>query len=278
MTVVLHISDPHFGTERPFVTEALVRLAQAHSPELIILSGDITQRAQRSEFDAARKFLDRLDAPARLVIPGNHDLPLFHLPARLFTPYGRYRCAFGTNLEPVFETAQLLVIGVNTTRRYRHIDGEVSAAQIKRVAKRLQQASEAQLRIVVTHQPVYVTHAEDEKNLLRGGDEAMRCWASAGADLILGGHIHRPFICGLHERLADVPRRVWVVQAGTALSSRIRYDASNSVNLIRYNNRLAPPRRCTIERWDYDGESQTFMLVAAEELACEECPRPGSAS
>ncbi len=275
MTVVLHISDPHFGTERPFVTEALVRLAQAHSPELIILSGDITQRALRSEFDAARKFLDRLDAPARLVIPGNHDLPLFHLAARLFTPYARYRCAFGANLEPVFETARLLVIGVNTTRRYRHIDGEVSATQIKRVARRLQQASEAQLRIVVTHQPVYVTHVEDEKNLLHGGDEAMRCWASAGADLILGGHIHRPFICGLHERLADFPRRVWVVQAGTALSSRIRHDASNSINLIRYNSKLAPPRRCTIERWDYDGESQTFMLVAAKELACEEGPRAG---
>ena len=267
MKVVLHISDPHFGTEQAPVVEALARLALAQSPELLILSGDITQRARRSEFDAARKFVERLNAPARLVIPGNHDIPLFQLAARLFTPYGRYRRAFGADLEPVFENAELLVIGVNTTRRYRHIEGEVSTAQIERVAHRLRQSSTTQVRLVVTHQPVYVTHAEDEKNLLNGRDEAMRRWAEAGVDLILGGHIHRPFVCNLHERLADFSRRVWVVQAGTALSARIRADAGNSVNLIRYG--LAPPQHCIIERWDYDGKSQAFMLVVAEQLACE---------
>ena len=183
------------------------------------------------------------------------------------TPYGRYCRAFGTDLEPVYETAELLVIGVNTTRRYRHIEGEVSRAQINRVASRLRQASKAQLRIVVTHQPVHVTHAEDEKNLLNGHEEAIRRWADAGADLILGGHIHRPYVSGLHEQLADVPRRVWAVQAGTALSSRIRFDAGNSINLIRYG--LATPRHCIVERWDYDGASQAFMLVVAEELTCE---------
>lgn len=267
MTVALHMSDPHFGTEQPLVVEALARLAQAQSPALVILSGDITQRAKRSEFNAARRFIDRLNIPARLVIPGNHDIPLFQLGARLLTPYGRYCRAFGTDLEPVYETAELLVIGVNTTRRYRHIEGEVSRAQINRVASRLRQASKAQLRIVVTHQPVHVTHAEDEKNLLNGHEEAIRRWADAGADLILGGHIHRPYVSGLHEQLADVPRRVWAVQAGTALSSRIRFDAGNSINLIRYG--LATPRHCIVERWDYDGASQSFMLVAAEELACE---------
>ncbi len=268
MTVVLHISDPHFGTEQLPVVEALARLAQAQSPDLVILSGDITQRAKRSEFETARKFIDRLHVPARLVIPGNHDIPLFQLAARIFTPYARYRRAFGANLEPVFETAALLVIGVNTTRRYRHIEGEVSRAQINRVVRRLQQANDSQLRIVVTHQPVYVTHAEDEKNLLNGRENAMRRWADAGADLILGGHIHRPYVCALHERLADFPRRVWAVQAGTALSDRIRYDAGNSINLIRCGS-LAPPQHCIIERWDYDDKLQDFVLVVAEELACE---------
>lgn len=267
MKLALHISDPHFGTEQAPVVEALARLALAQSPELLILSGDITQRAKRNEFDAARKFVDRLNAPARLVIPGNHDIPLFHLAARLFTPYARYRRAFGADLEPVFESAELLVVGVNTTRRYRHIEGEVSAAQIERVACRLRQASKTQLRIVVTHQPVYVTHQEDEKNLLNGRDEAVRRWAEAGVDLILGGHIHRPFVCNLHGRLAGFPRRVWAVQAGTALSSRTRSDAGNSVNLIRYG--LASPQHCIIERWDYDGKSQAFMRVVAEQLACE---------
>lgn len=265
---ILHISDPHFGTEQAQVVEALVRLAQAQTPELVILSGDITQRAQTSEFEAARKFMDRLGAPAHLAIPGNHDIPLFHLAARVFTPYARYCRAFGDDLAPVFESDQLLVIGVNTTRRYRHIDGEVSKEQIDRVVSRLQQARAAQLRIVVTHQPVYVMRSEDEENLLHGRDEAMHRWAEAGADLILGGHIHLPFIGALHERIADFPRRVWAVQAGTALSARIRHEAGNSINLIRYGD-LAALSYCIIERWDYDGKSQAFMLVSAKELDCE---------
>jgi 3',5'-cyclic AMP phosphodiesterase CpdA len=267
MTVTLHMSDPHFGTEQPPVVEALARMVQAQSPELVILSGDITQRAKRSEFDAARQFIDRLDIPARLVIPGNHDIPMFQLGARLFTPYARYRHAFGADLEPIYETAELLVIGVKTTRRYRHIEGEVSTAQIDRVASRLRQASAAQLRIVVTHQPVHVTHPEDEKNLLNGHEEAIRRWAGAGADLILGGHIHRPYVCELHEQFADIPRRIWAVQAGTALSSRTRRDAGNSVNLIRYG--LATPGHCIVERWDYDRAAQAFMLAVADEMTCE---------
>ena len=260
MRVVLHISDTHFGTERPRVVKALERLAHAQAPSLVILSGDITQRARRVEFSAAGAFMDRLAVPSRLVIPGNHDIPLFDLASRLFRPYARYARIFGSELEPVHETSELLVIGVRTTRRYRHIEGEVSARQIGRVAERLRQADEKQLRIVVTHQPVYVTHDEDKAHLLRGHGRAIRQWAEAGVDLILGGHIHRPFMCGLHDCLADVRRRVWVVQAGTAMSTRIRHDSNNSVNLIRHGID-GMRRHCIVERWDYDGDADEFGLV-----------------
>lgn len=175
---------------------------------------------------------------------------------------------FGADLEPEFESDDFLVVCVKTTRRYRHIDGEVSSAQIDRVARRLRQAHERQLRIVVTHQPVYVTHREDRENLLHGGDEAMQRWAEAGVDLILGGHIHRPFVCALHERIAGLPHRVWAVQAGTALSSRTRFDAGNSVNVIRYGED-ATKRHCAVERWDYDSALQVFKLVDVAELDCE---------
>lgn len=198
MRVVLHISDLHFGTERPRVVKALERLAHAQAPSLVILSGDITQRARRVEFTAAGAFMDRLAVPSRLVIAGNHDIPLFDLASRLFRPYARYARIFGSELEPVHETPELLVIGVRTTRRYRHIEGEVSARQIERVAQRLKQADEKQLRIVVTHQPVYVTHDEDKAHLLRGHRRAIRQWAEAGVDLILGGAYPSP----LHVRPA----------------------------------------------------------------------------
>ncbi|ABR90455.1 DNA repair exonuclease [Janthinobacterium sp. Marseille] len=259
MKTVLHISDPHFGTERAPVVKALERLAHAHAPNLLILSGDITQRARAVEFKLARAFVERLAIPSHIVIAGNHDIPLFDVMTRIFLPYTRYCRSFGPELEPVHDSPDLLVLAVRTTRRYRHIEGEVSDVQIERVAQGLKQAGDKQLRIVVTHQPVFVTHEVDEEHLLRGHQRAIGRWAEAGADLILGGHIHRPFTCALHEELADLPRRVWAVQAGTAVSSRIRHDSNNSVNFIRYGCADAP-LRCIVERWDYNDEADEFLL------------------
>lgn len=143
MVLLAQISDPHFGTERPDVVEALVRLMHEHAPTVVVLSGDITQRARRRQFRAARTFVDRLGAAVALAIPGNHDIPLFNLPARLLAPYANYCRAFGKDLEPYFESKELLVLALNATRWYRHKDGEVSREQIERVAQRLQQADAA---------------------------------------------------------------------------------------------------------------------------------------
>lgn len=265
MKVALHISDTHFGTERPKVVRALERLSFTQAPDVVILSGDVTQRARAVEFSAAVSFLDRLAIPSRVVIAGNHDVPLFDLASRLLWPYARFMRAFGSDLEPVLDMPSLLVVGVRTTRRYRHIEGEVSARQIDRVAGYLQQARHDQLRVVVTHQPVHVQHDVDKEHLLRGHERAIRIWAESGADLILGGHIHRPFISGLHHIDASMPRPVWALQAGTAVSSRVRHDSSNSINLIRhaFDGRL---RHCVVERWDYDGACDEFLMVESKEI------------
>ncbi|WP_413438910.1 metallophosphoesterase family protein [Sulfuriferula sp. GW1] len=266
MTVLLQISDTHFGTEQAPVVEALVRLAHEQAPDLVVLSGDITQRARRKQFRAARAFVDRLGVAVTLAIPGNHDIPLFDMAARLFYPYANYSTEFGTDLEPVFESDQLLVIALNTTRFYRHTDGEVSTEQIERVAQRLEQAAPSQLRIVVTHQPVAVTRAQDETNLLHGRLEAIPRWAQAGADIILGGHIHLPYVLALHERFADLARKVWAIQAGTAVSSRVRHEVGNSVNLIRYNKQGDQHRSAVIERWDYLTTEKKFRAVEIKNL------------
>jgi hypothetical protein len=184
---------------------------------------------------------------------------------RIFCPYANYQRAFGLELEPEFEAADLLVLGVNTTRASRHKDGEVSAAQIARVSQRLQGARAEQLRMVVTHQPVHVTRPEDETNLLHGHQKAVSAWAKAGVDLILGGHIHLPYVRSLRERFVDLPRNVWAVQAGTAVSSRTRGGISNSVNLIHYVQ-SERSRRCVITRWDYERTAQRFVLADQSDL------------
>ena len=269
MSLLLQVSDPHFGTEKPDVVEALVQLERQQSPDIVVISGDITQRARRSQFQKAQAFLMRLAAPDSLVIPGNHDIPLFNVLMRLFWPYANHQRAFGADLEPEFESADLLLLGVNTTRPSRHKHGEVSAIQIARVSDRLRRARAEQLRIVVTHQPVHVTLPEDETNLLRGHEEAVEAWGKAGVDLILGGHIHLPYVSSLHERLPSLTRSVWAVQAGTAVSSRVRGDIPNSVNLIRYE-KSEGSKRCVISRWDHDAASQCFVLADESELCLNE--------
>ena len=260
MSVLLQISDPHFGTERPRVVEALVAFAQRERPDLVVLSGDITQRARAEQFRAARAFADRLGAPV-VAIPGNHDIPLFDLPARLFRPYARQRDAFGAELEPVHASAGLLVVCVNTTRPWRHKNGEVSVAQVERVAARLREATPAQLRVVVVHQPAAVLRERDAHDLLRGHANALQRWAEAGADVVMGGHIHLP--CVIEQR--GLARPLWVVQAGTAVSSRVRDGVPNSVNLLRWDG-AADAREAVVEQWDGAADGGAFMLTATTRL------------
>lgn len=255
-TRLLHLSDPHFGTVQPPVAEALVRLAATLKPTVLVLSGDITQRAQADEFAQASAFCQRLNIAPQLVVPGNHDIPLFNLPGRLLNPYKNYLAHFGPTLESTVQTPSCVVIGVNTTRWWRHKNGDVAQAQIDRVAAQLKQEDQQprrRLRVVVVHQPVHVLRAEDEHDRLNNWEAAVRAWAVAGADVVLGGHIHLPYVCELSAAIAPRPalaRKLWCVQAGTALSSRVRREAPNSVNLLRFDATAHPPLY-QVERWDF---------------------------
>jgi 3',5'-cyclic AMP phosphodiesterase CpdA len=275
MTRLLQISDTHFGTEKPEVMQALERLASQQQPQLLVLSGDITQRARPVEFRLARAFCDRLRVPQMLTLPGNHDIPLFNLLGRIVDPYADYRRSFGADLEPLVQTPELLVIGVKTTRRWRHKNGEVSKAQIERVVWQLENSRAQQLRIVVVHQPVHVLDKDDEHDRLRGWEQAVRSWSAAGVDMVMGGHIHLPYVCDLSVCMSDLPRHTWCVQAGTAVSARVRGDVPNSVNLVSYESSRGAAG-CEVQRWDFNVVSQRFevadthaVLLSREPVAAE---------
>ena len=267
MGVLLQFSYPHFGTEQPPVVEALLALAARERPEVVVWSGDITQRARRAQFEAANAFARRLGAPHVLAIPGNHDIPLFNVAARVLYPYQGFLRAFkaeqGHALEPELSLPGLHISGVNTTRAWRHKNGEVSRRQIDRVCRRLRQCAPGVLRVVVIHQPLWIVEDQDRSNLLRGHAQALEAWGKAGADIIMGGHIHLPYVRQLEATGPDGPRPLWIVQAGTALSSRVRGGVPNSVNLIRYQGAQGTsegPRR-VIERWDFDNNQAQFERV-----------------
>lgn len=275
MPTLLHLSDPHFGTERAPVVDALLRWVAAHAVDVVILSGDITQRARAWQFRRARAFVERLrtlhPGAAVRIIPGNHDIPLFNLPARLLRPFAGFQRAFGAELESSYADDSVHVELLNTVSRWLHTDGVVGRVQVERVASALARVEASRLRVVVTHQPLAVARAQDEHDLLRGHDHALRRWAQAGADLVLGGHIHLPYVLGVRPDGAG-GRRLWVVQAGTAVSSRIRNEANNSFNFIHYPAQA--PQQLRVERWDYVEASGEFALHEETVLELERGPAP----
>lgn len=264
---LLHLSDPHFGAERPEVVRALLALARALSPNLTVVSGDLTQRARPDQFRAAGRFFADLKgvtggAP-QLIVPGNHDVPILNLLARVRDPYGRFRQTFGPDCEPVFDDAAVCVLGVDTSTPRRRVDGEVSPQQCKRVCDALTAARPEQLKVVVVHQPVAVPAASERQRLLHGGQAAARAWGAAGADLILGGHIHLPYALPLAEAIEELRAPLWLVHAGTAVSDRLRMGAPNSVNEFSYTRET---RALRLRRWDYDEGSESFRVHSAPSL------------
>ena len=260
MTKLLQISDMHFGTEQSDVTSALLALSLEKTPDVLVVSGDITQRATSEQFSKARAFCDRLQVAQMICLPGNHDIPLHNLWARLVSPYAAYQRSFGHDLEPELQTDSLCIATVNTTRWWRHKNGEVSSAQIARVCEQLSRAKPQQLRVVVVHQPVHVLRPQDEHDRLRGWQPAVLAWAAAGADIVMGGHIHLPYVCELSATVKGLKRRMWCVQAGTATSNRTRRETSNSVNLLEFSS-AADGLNCSVERWDYQKSVGRFVLA-----------------
>jgi 3',5'-cyclic AMP phosphodiesterase CpdA len=257
--LLLQLSDPHFGTEIDDAAQALLRMAAEQTPRLVVLSGDLTQRARAAQFKAARAFVDTIGVPW-LAVPGNHDVPLFNLLARVAFPYAGYRRAFGAGgAEPRMQSADLCVAGVDTTRPWRHKHGEVSMRQVHDVAHWLRALPRGALKVVVTHHPLVVTLADDRVNRARGADAALRAWCSAGMDVLMSGHIHLPFFLPLD---AAGPGRAWAMQAGTAVSRRLRAGVPPSVNLVR-----SAEAGWRLERWDFDATRRAFQRVVAQPLA-----------
>ncbi|HBS78279.1 metallophosphoesterase [Pseudomonas stutzeri] len=251
MTSIVQISDTHFGTEQAAVVQAMEDHVREHGADLLIFSGDITQRARAGQFADAQAFVQRLHGhgiPKALVIPGNHDIPLYNVFARLFMPYRNYRRHFGDDLEPTFENDEMLVIGLNTTHPRRHKDGLVTDEQVQAVARRLKQSDPNKIRIVVAHQPFGAMVLSDLSNLQHNADNALHRWADEGLDLVMGGHIHLPYVLPLSKQYTALSREIWMVQAGTTLSSRVRGTSPNSFNRLKLHP--GADKKVCVERWD----------------------------
>jgi len=255
MRKVMHISDLHFGRTDPAVVLALREIEQRLSPHLIAVSGDLTQRARKREFVAAREFLDSLAAP-KIVVPGNHDVPLYNVVARFLTPLERFRQYVGIEVEPTFVDDEIAVVGINTARSLTFKGGRINRDQVKRALEIFCGIPDERIRILVTHHPFDLPNANDGNEPVGRAKMAMATLRECMPDLLLAGHVHLHGIGTTAERYDVGGRSAIVVQAGTATSTR-RRGTTNSFNLIRIDR-----SDIAIERFDWSPPRKTFEIEA----------------
>jgi 3',5'-cyclic AMP phosphodiesterase CpdA len=256
MRRILHISDLHFGRTDEVVVAALTRMTCELAPDLIVVSGDLTQRARTRQFQEARRFLDGLDRPM-IVVPGNHDVPLENLFDRFVRPLAKYRKYIMDDLSPTFSDDELAVVGINTARSFTRASGRINDQQIDQARQFFRSVDPNVIKIVVTHHPLDIADNLDGKYLLRRATHAIAALAACQADLYLAGHSHLPF-AGLSERRYRVRHHTaLIVQAGTSLSTRTR-SVPNSFNFVR----VARPDM-TVEHFHWNAQAGQFAPTTA---------------
>jgi 3',5'-cyclic AMP phosphodiesterase CpdA len=257
MRTIVHLSDLHFGRVDQHLLEPLRQRLETIEPDVVVVSGDLTQRARSHEFQAARAFLDTLPGP-QIVVPGNHDVPLYNVVSRFLTPLVKYRRYVTDNLQPEHVDGEIAVIGINTARSLTFKDGRISHEQIDSLRARLALLPPGLTRVIVTHHPFDLPASFDEKDLVDRAGLAMEMFASSGVDLLLAGHLHASIAGSTAARYKFPGYAALMVQAGTATSTRGRGE-SNSFNAIRVE-----PDNIKVERFSWSDESSSFEIASTE--------------
>jgi 3',5'-cyclic AMP phosphodiesterase CpdA len=263
MRTIAHISDLHFGRTDQRIVEGLAADLARRSPSLLVVSGDLTQRARRRQYAAAASFLHRLPSP-QLVVPGNHDIPLYDVVRRFFFPLERYRRQITDDFLPVFQDDEMIVLGINTARSFTFAlngfwkDGRISPEQLDDVRRRMCGLPETLFKVVVTHHPFIPPPNERVHGIVHGAAEALNVLVDCGVDLLLAGHLHMGYcgdVCTHHKA---VKRSMLSVQAGSATSTRRRGEP-NAYNWITLR-----PGGITLDVYAWDG--QRFSLFATSQF------------
>ncbi len=255
-TRIAHITDLHFGAEDPAVVAALVDELNADPPDLVAISGDLTQGARIGEFRAARAFIDRLRAPS-LAVPGNHDISPYNLLERFTDPYARWRRIISPIVAPTWRNASVAVVGLNSARRLGlHWDwsrGRVTHRRLARLLAQLEALPAELVKIVVMHHPLLPPTTAPDTPVAGGAVAALRALAAHRVRLVLAGHLHRGF-----TRLAmpngEPPL---ILQGATATSVRLRGEP-NAYNAIT----IAPDGEPTVQVRSWNGTAWETRLQA----------------
>ena len=252
MRTLVHLSDLHFGRVNPVVADVVHETVRDLRPDVVVVSGDFTQRARSGQFKAARAFLDLLPQP-QLIVPGNHDVPLHNVVARFFNPLRKYRRHMTDDLQPTFVDEEIALIGTDTTRSFTIGGGGIRKRELRRIRNLLKDLGPSVVRILVAHHPFDEPHAGATFGRARPGPEAVEQLAGDGIDVFLTGHLHVTFAGPTAKRYNIGGRSAIVVEAGTATSTRVRGEP-NAFNLL-----LVEQQMITVEHRVWEASSRTFI-------------------
>lgn len=239
MLTILHVSDLHFGPPYiPQVGESVLHAAELYAPDVIVASGDFTQRATAEQFQQARRFLDALPPVPLMTIPGNHDVPVYRVWERLTAPYRNYQEHLCQELEPVIRVDGACLVGLNSTAPLRTIvNGRIRREQLDRAAQVFRDEPPEHLRVIVAHHHFAPAPDYERANVMPRARRALDRFEDLDVELILGGHLHRAYIGNSLDIYAGKSRDtgIIIVQCGTTTSQRgrAREREKNSFNLIQ---------------------------------------------
>jgi len=256
MRTIVHLSDLHFGRVNASLLDPLKKIIREIEPDVVAVSGDLTQRARSYQFQQARSFLDELPKP-QIIVPGNHDIPLHNVVARFLEPLTNYKRYITTDLQPSYEDEEVAIVGVNTARSLVFKGGRINETQVSRLREKFCSLDDDVVKVVVTHHPFDLPEGYAESDLLGRAQMAMTGLAECGADLFLAGHLHISHT-GHTKRYNISGYSALVVQAGTATSTRERGEA-NSFNVLR----LAHPS-IVVEKYTWDPSTTAFGVLSIE--------------
>lgn len=244
MLTILHVSDLHFGPPyHPEVGDALLRFAHRLDPDVVVASGDFTQRARREQFVAAREYLDRLPAVPLVVTPGNHDVPLYRVGERLLSPYDHYREHISQELDSVVEVPGAVIVSLNSTApRTAITNGRVHRWQLELAREAFRDTPPETFRIVVAHHHFAPPPDFEGGDVMPKAKRALDVFTDLRVDAILGGHLHRAYVGNSLDVYAGADREhgIVIVQSGTSTSrrGRAREREKNSFNVLRLDGKV----------------------------------------
>jgi 3',5'-cyclic AMP phosphodiesterase CpdA len=257
---IAHLSDLHFGRHDETAAERLLADLSEKKPNMVVVTGDLTQRARHRQFAAARAFLERLPRPV-IVIPGNHDVPLYDIVERFVGRLARYRRYICDELQPFFADDEIALLGLNTVRSAALSNGRISYRQAAAIKSVFAEVPANRLRILAIHHPLGVPVAAGGLPPVGRATMARKAITEAGVRLVLSGHHHRAFSGDLPGSDLVSDGSILFVQAGTAISTRLRGEP-NSYNLLRVGLTTAT---CTVRNFAgtnfEDAETAHYSLL-----------------